>query len=625
MFYFSRCLPFRGQFCAVFYLFKMSISVDRIMSNIYGPTATQETASIMGGEYRQNFFYVDDIKHNNRKQQTTTGGGFSLYGGSSKNKINYNNSAKSYKKKKQFRGGKTNITIYADLRHYGDAEINKYILDFFLEYFIDRAAPASIILIPSKTAMAELYKKLKDVIKGIPEGSSEAKKAVIENADKIGYRRYIFNRYGDNTKEQNYRISSDDSNAQTDYPNGTFETLRRTNAVGEVYYISYDSPKSVICSATPGGKGTSWDFVCRCYNCVYVFRGDLPKAAENISTAYRKHIRKSMRGGFSGTYLNSFLDFVNAYNNLDDAAESYILQRFKADPSFVSQYTNGDRVFTMFSCALSDIQNNKTSKDFDEIFGRIRNNEERKQLEKQYRKECIKNMTAADVSKRVKSVLHKMTGQKYNIITDLQKIYKNKNPLIIRADLMTSLYRNGVRDAAELFDITEDFSNGKTQNIDAYNNTLMDSYMRYPMTSVIGKNVIPISFDTIAEGVTSNSERNQETAETRNEEQPQTDNEQPQETTTKTTNNAKRSSVSESKTTRKQPKEEKFKKKNAQRIAEELEKSDLSGAPKTTTANSSDDSEDSEDSSDSDDEPDDIDEARKIKNKATTYKNEDFY
>lgn len=459
-----------------------NISVDRIMSKIYGPTATQETATLVGGNNdignaTGNIFYVNHPRSN------------------------INNFISSYKQKlsktkkqvvrKRKGGNKKPITVYADIKHFEDKEINEYIHKLYLEFYTERPAPASIIVIPSKTVRSKMYDTINKLTKGIESGSYAEKKAIIDNEQEIGYKKYIFNRYGDNTKDQPYRIGTKDDNANNEYPNTRFDTVRRTNAVGEIYYFSYVSDKKVKCATNMDGKnGTELEFVCRCINSVYYFIGDLPKDTPNkTNTSYRK---LSMKGGTrSRSYVGNFVNFVKSFETIDDAAEAFVIQRYNKDKDFVRKYLNCDKVYTMFSCALHDIENNQS---FNDIFETIRSNTDRIKLEQEMIKDEANNIDYSNDSSKqidkIKNAISRLSNGKFNIIKDLSRLYKNKDKLVMRADLMTSLYRNGMNDISELLNMTEDFNNGSTVNISAYNSTLLEPFIKYPMTSVIGKNYI---------------------------------------------------------------------------------------------------------------------------------------
>ena len=93
----------------------MTLSTDRVFSNIYGPTATQETRSIMGGK-RGGIIYLDETIKGGSKRKTTKQSSTAV--------------SKAVKSKP-----KEDVTIYADLIHFPNRELNEYIDRLYLEYY----------------------------------------------------------------------------------------------------------------------------------------------------------------------------------------------------------------------------------------------------------------------------------------------------------------------------------------------------------------------------------------------------------------------------------------------------------------------------------------------------------
>ena len=443
----------------------MSVSTDRVFSNIYGPTATQETRSIMGGK-RGSIVYLDQPISGGRKPkrtQTTT-------------------PAKSRTSSTKV---KESVTIYGDLIHFPNHDVNEYIDRLYLEYYAIRAPPNTIFIIPPDSVRQTMYTTIRSVTNGTQKGSVEEKKAIIENAEKIGFKRYIFSKFGDNKRDQLYKIGPNDS-ADKEYPNAKFDPIRRTNAANEVMYMSYRTPAEINISLHADLKEPIvCKFLGRCARGIYVFMGDLPQGEpETYIPTYNKKTRTIIGGGSTKkqSYSTRFKAFVNGFDSIEQAANAFCMKRFVNDKSFASQFINADNVYSMFAMALTDIANGA---DFDAVLSNVSQEDA---LHAEHEMESISYSRLTDnISRRINSAVSKLyTRDDFDVVSHLQTLYKNDDKNIIRADLMTALYRSGVTSINTLFKLTDNFANGISGG-DRYTDTLMEPYKMYPMTSVNGK------------------------------------------------------------------------------------------------------------------------------------------
>jgi hypothetical protein len=442
----------------------MSISTDRVFSNIYGPTATQETRSIMGGK-KGGIIYLDETIGGGRKTQPR--------------KVSSTATAKTPAKKV-----KESVTIYADLIHFPNKEINEYIDRLYLEYYVARAAPNTIFIIPPDSVRQSMYATIRSVTNGTQKGSIEEKKAIIENAEKIGFKRYIFSKFGDNKRDQLYKIGPMD-NAEKEYPNAKFDPIRRTNAANEVFYMSYRTPAEINVSLHADLKEpVVCKFLGRCGHGIYVFGGDLPQGSpETYIPTYNKKSHTVIGGGSrKQSYATRFKAFVNGFDSIEQAAYAFCMKRFVNDKEFASQFINADNVYSMFAMALTDMANGK---EFDEVLSNVSQNE----VEVAEREmEAISYSRLTDnISRRINGAINKLYHRDdFDVVTHLESLYKNGDKNIIRADIMTALYRSGVTSVNDLFKLTNQFADGISGG-DRYTDTLMEPYKMYPMTSVNGK------------------------------------------------------------------------------------------------------------------------------------------
>ena len=216
------------------------ITVDRIMRNIYGTSATGQITNLSGGNVVPSFLpknciieerplprvqYIDVKDMNNNFSVNMFGG--------NKNKSRKNKQKRSKAASTQ---STNNIVIYASPEYIPDnSDLHTFIDKFFLYYRISRSPNSAIYIIPPTNELKEMVKKRGD----FPEGSLEMQNAVRKN-ENIGYERYLFVTFGNNSKSDNYRIDPGLTTLSA-YPNSAFEMVRRTNLKGEVFYISCNS------------------------------------------------------------------------------------------------------------------------------------------------------------------------------------------------------------------------------------------------------------------------------------------------------------------------------------------------------------------------------------------------
>ena len=443
----------------------MSVSTDRVFANIYGPTATQETRSIMGGK-KGGIVYLDQPIGGGRKPKRT------------QSTIQVKSKASSTKVKES-------VTIYGDLVHFPNSEVNEYVDRLYLEYYAVRAPPNTIFIIPPDSVRQTMYTTIRSVTNGTQKGSIEEKKAIIENAEKIGFKRYIFSKFGDNKRDQLYKIGPNDS-ADKEYPNAKFDPIRRTNAANEVMYMSYRTPEEINISLHADLKEpVVCKFLGRCAHGIYVFMGDLPQGSpETYIPTYNKKTHTVIGGGSTKkqSYTTRFKAFINGFDSIEQAAYAFCMKRFVNDKSFASQFINADNVYSMFAMALTDIANGT---DFDAALSNV-SQEAAHNAEREMESVSYSRLTD-NISRRINSAISKLYNRDdFDVVSHLESLYKNSDKNIIRADLMTALYRSGVTSINALFKLTDDFANGISGG-DRYTDTLMEPYKMYPMTSVNGK------------------------------------------------------------------------------------------------------------------------------------------
>ena len=443
----------------------MSFTTDEVLSKIYGAGATRETNSLMGGAGGKiRTVYVNQAKSISRTRPK-------------KNPAAETDISKKYSTRGAARKSDS-VTIYAEPTYVPDGGFQEYLNKLFLGYFSSRPASNTIFILPSKSTRKAIYSELKSLLKDTVEGSDEQKTIVMKNADKLLYKRYIFSKYGDNTKGHGYAIGPKDDNSE--YPNSSFDVVRRTNINDEIYYMAYKSPEKVLISINADMKDSSeLSFIARCAHGVYVFEGDLPSGTPEKGLP---RPAKSMSGGRQSSYKSALKQFVKQFHSLDDAAEEFCARRYRADPAAVRPYLNADKVYTMFAVALNDISENRS---LGNVLPAI-SSDEKQQVDGEMLEEFSTHMIP-DQSGKIRETANKIRNSRgFDIVKTLPKMYKSQDANVIRADIMTALYRDGSRNIETIFNLTDRFASGSSGD-EMYSDTLMEPYVKYPMTSNTGR------------------------------------------------------------------------------------------------------------------------------------------
>lgn len=464
-----------------------SVSVDRIMNNIYGTTASQEMNSILitGGESivqrpKAKINYVD---------YSSTEMFNGLSGGKKR---------KTQRKKYRKSDNSSEITIYASPEYIDNKLFTEFIKTFYLYFKVSRSPTSAIYVIPSQETMNHMNSEASKILaeKSVVAGSIEAQK-LISTAKGLDFRRYLFTAFGNNTKDQKYRIDASGNNKDA-YPNDRFDTVRRTNLNSEVYYISYDSPTTVnISSSEKGGETKKLKFVARASNGVYIFSGDLPKATEKSDIAKSAKRTTTMTGGGN---IGKFASLCNNFGDIELAAEEFVLDAYNKNNDVLNDI-NGDPVYTAFKITFDE------KEDVGDIMAGILSSSEKEKIKDDIVKKLnISNKLSNSILDKIekskdtfqrylKSKKAKSNGYK-DIINMYMSLYGNKSISKIKADLATSLYRNGMDNINDIMAICEEFQNpdfnSQLHKSGRFAKLLINAYQKTPLTSLEGSSYIPI-------------------------------------------------------------------------------------------------------------------------------------
>ena len=356
------------------------ISTEQILKNIYGVTATGTVSNMSGGNINKKYINIDNIQRAVLRDDVVSNNIRIKYlDEKPATNIMTGGRRRTRKTRKLKAGSKAkDIVIYASPEYVETSSDLRLFMDkFFLYYRFSRSPNSAIYIIPPS---AELSKMINKRAKDKPEGSMELQKDVRSNKN-IGLEKYLFVTFGDNSKSDKYRIDPN-LNSKEAYPNSPFETIRRTNLNGDVFYISYKDDKSVVIHTKPDNINSkdseTLNFVARFNNGGYIFQGSIPDHSEEHIGP--KQIKKSklykfafdemefgdipvndynarstaITGGASNNSLKTFELYDRLYNyDHDVAAEHFLRCAAKKDKLPKNIINNADFLYSAIYYALS--------------------------------------------------------------------------------------------------------------------------------------------------------------------------------------------------------------------------------------------------------------------------------
>lgn len=492
-----------------------AVSVERIMKNIYGATATGRIDNMSGGDNIPNLapsqmgiqrpqpkvIYLDDENGNNINPMSMTGG-------SRKRKVsNKRKKSKACGNTKKTKGGKTeDVIIYASPEYINNDDLQKYISKFFMFYRVSHSPNSSIYIVPPTSELNNMISKRGNY----KEGSIEMQKFV-RDSDKIGYERYIFCTFGNNKTSDKYRIDPQ-LTSQSAYPNEAFGTIRRTNLRGEVYYMTCNNIKDKVKIHTEADKpkdGTDLTFIGRFNNGGYVFQGSLPGAPkETIAPKINKkksnkvdkmkfgdsfgfnYFGNSMAGGAACSSLETLSAYDDLYNGDHDMAAEHFLRAAAKTGKLSEKYrNNGDLLYSAIYFALSEpsaLNKNHIGK------------EEKGNIYKNFKP----INRGSSFKQNVQSIINKMNNiykssvknnSTKSFINAYKNLYKSNDINKMTADIMTGYYRNNDNKISSslINDIKDSFEDYKTEN-NGVVSLIKNAFNNNPLPSAFGSEYMPL-------------------------------------------------------------------------------------------------------------------------------------
>lgn len=486
------------------------ISVERIMRNIYGTAATGQITNMSGGAVPKIAFKsyaemrplpnVRFIDEDSKPEEPIAS--VSMMGGGKGRKRG--NKRASNKRARGVKDSGENITIYASPEYMThNSDLHTFIDKFFMYYRISRSPNSAIYLIPPTKVLQEMVAQRGKY----PEGSIEMQNAVRTN-DKIGYERYLFVTFGNNSKSDQYRIDPE-LTSQNAYPNSSFGTIRRTNIKGEVYYFSCDGNMKVKIHTTPTNAADGCDvkFVGRFNNGGYVFQGALPgEAIEKIAPKKenkKKHhnVNKmkfgempyrsnTMTGGAVNTSLRALEKYDEIYNHDHELAAEHFLRCAAKKGKLVDKYrNNGDMLYSAIYFAVSEPGAVGVDDVCNEDCGNIYKSFKPTIRGEDFRRKVNGAMTQLNnIYKRSARV-----GREHEFIGAYKKLYSGGDISKMTADIMTSHLRNNdtpvdAKMISSLFDAFQE--PGKATRTMAA--LVKNAFNSAPLPSAFGAEFMPI-------------------------------------------------------------------------------------------------------------------------------------
>lgn len=444
------------------------MDLNAIMSNIYGDGSSQNFDSLgfSGGnikQHRASIKYLDDTTADVPQSNETD--------------LAIN---QSYKASKLFNtfpditltgGAAKEDHIYPSAEYIDNADLQKFIKEFFLHYLVVNAHKNMILIVPPANILSKMISDFKAALKkeGIEECSPQASQYAAK-AD-LPFKNYIFDVYGRSS------MNNDGYVYQVPFPDKTGkEIYRRTNRASKQYFFRFEGANKIeIADNDKLNNSNSLKFLGKCDRAVLVLQGEVPASSGGKS----KVVSASMAGGAlnkRNVLRSCFLKCVRNNNSLDEGAYEFIARVAKASSaSKVAKYYSGDFAHCAFSILAANEQE-QDNFDFDQS-DEVQLEQQHSAIIDNYRP--VKNIVKMDkVQMVMPKILRDATNHVSNgttanrvFITNLRKMYGaiNAPKHMLPADVATALTKNNdsydsVRNALSIMTaVEEDPSNGENQ------------------------------------------------------------------------------------------------------------------------------------------------------------------
>lgn len=335
---------------------------------------------------------------------------------------------------------------------------NTFMKEFYQIKRVVHSYSAAIYIIPEDKELAQMVTNFKNELKkaGIEEGSEEAFKYAATKD--LPYKRCIFSVFADSTSD-NYRLD-----AIAAYKK--FGIIKRTNMLNEQFYFKYVNEKVIkICPEKDSDKGGSdVRLIANCNNGIYIFKGNLPKATMiyqrtvkggNLSGGAKKKVSRKHK-------FRCLKHMIERYG-VDEGAERF-LSGYSLHSGQTQKFANvfsGDLLHSAFRVCFNDEFDEDALPSVGESLSDIR--EETQHLCDQY-KPINKNFNIVSLSNKFADLYSSIAKRNLSaqmatkMYTEGLKSKYNKLGIdMLKADIATSLIRNGYYDdLKQIWGICED-------------------------------------------------------------------------------------------------------------------------------------------------------------------------
>jgi len=495
----------------------MSGSVEQILRNIYGTTATGEIKDLnmKGGDSKNvesiSVFNVSDneLPNVNRPigkvkyiDENVSQSSLAMQGGTKRKNIRKD----SIKMKAGTKNTKLDTTIYKSISAFINTnqckEATIFEQEFYLNYRFQDPFPHAIVIIPDDKELNEMMTRINTKEK---KGTKEYIKYLRENADVIGYNKYLFYRFIASDGDR-YKIDpkKNDENA---YPNAGFGTIRRGALNGYVYTLTADdiSGKAIIDNEL--GEQSTVQYVARCENGVYIFKGTVPEKAKQ-KLPNEKSSSNSLKientfgyftGGSKNSNENSSLKCLSKYNEIyngdrEQAAEHFL--RCYDNKKRIDRLPNGNSVYSAIYLALNDPNLLSVNDIGNESNRNLAENLEFGILPTSF------NNSVKNIQNKIKKLYKtcENSNKLDKFISYYHNLYKGNDKNKIYADILTGYLQNNEYDN----DIVSAYNLIKTNKGISTANMIKNSFLSSPLPSAYGVQEYPYTLKSFEDTMKNN-------------------------------------------------------------------------------------------------------------------------
>lgn len=321
------------------------MDLNAIMSNIYGEGSSQSFDSLgfTGGNIKRHAASIKYLDDNTPSNENTTNDAI----------------MQSYKASKIFDsfhditltgGAAEKDKLYPSAEYIENADLQKFIKEFFLHYLIINAHKNMILIVPTSSTLNRLVSEFKALLdkEKIEQCSPQASRYAAK-AD-LAFKNYIFDVYGRTSPTNDgylYQVPVDFASK------GGKDIYRRTNRASKQYFFKFEgSNKISIADNEKFTNANQLKLLGCCDRAVIVLQGDVPPSSQGKS----KVVSAQLSGGNKQKILRSFFKkCVGRNSSLDEAAYEFVARVAKASGAEkVAKYYSGDFAHAAFSILAAE-------------------------------------------------------------------------------------------------------------------------------------------------------------------------------------------------------------------------------------------------------------------------------